>query len=273
MNITNIMSVRFLSASLLLSGVATYTQANENNHRTHSNDNAFKNSVPYDPPSVHDDHASEHGGQIHLSTEVETKWVKDDGDGKFQNQLEVWLGTDENKLFLQLNTDKKESEKTEFDTKLMYSRAFKEFWDLQTGIRHRYYPEREVDKNQTYFSVGLNGLAPYFFDTDIYLYAGKDKQYLMSIETDRDFLLTQKLIFQPYLHTEIIFNDDSKYAKKSGLHEMSVGAKTRYEITKQVMPFIEVGYKYEHGDKQTAWQESESSSHGWIYGAGVQFLF
>ena len=273
MNIINVMNVRILGASLLFSSVTAYAQSYDSTPRQNSNENVFKESVPYDPPSVHEDHSSEHGNQIHLSTEIESKWLKEDGIGTFHNQLEMWLGTDENKLFLQLNSEKEESERTKFDTKLMYSRALQEFWDVQTGIRHTYHPDREKDKSQTYFSVGLNGLAPYFFDTDIYLYAGKDKQYLMSIESDRDFLITQKLIVQPYVHSEIVFHDDSRYAKKSGLHHLSVGAETRYEITKQVMPFFEVGYKYEKGDKQTAWQDGESSKHGWVYGAGIQFLF
>lgn len=272
MNITNVMSVRILGVTLLLCSATVYAEKNEINHQN-SNVKAYEESVPYDPPVVHADHSSEHGGQINVSTEIETKWLKEDGQGAFHNQLEMWLGTDENKLFLQLNSEKPESERTKYETKLMYSRAFEEFWDIQVGLRHTYHPDHEEDKSQTYFAVGLNGLAPYFFDTDINFYAGEDQQFLLNIETDRDVLLTQKLILQPYLHSDIVFRDHSKYAKKSGLSEIRAGSELRYEITKQVMPFIDIGYKYERGDKQTAWQDEESSEHGWVYGAGIQFLF
>lgn len=273
MNIINVMNVRILGASLLLSVSTAY--ANNDQTMLHQNhgEKAPDNSVPYDPPSSHTDHESEHGGQIHQSTEIETKWLKEDGVGIFHSQLESRIGTDENKLFVQINTEKAESEKTAYDVKAMYSRAFSDFWDVQVGVRHFRHTERQAQKEQTYFAVGLNGLAPYFFDTDIYLYAGKDKQYSMTLETDRDFLITQKLIAQPYLHSEIVFSDHSKYAKRSGLNHVSVGLETRYEITKHVMPFIEVGYKYERGHKETAWQEGETYSHGWLYGAGVQFQF
>lgn len=273
MNIINVMNVRILGTSLLLSVGTAYAQNDKTMFTQNHGEKAPENTVPYDPPLSHDDHQSEHGGQIHQSTEIETKWLREDGHNTWHSQLESRIGTDENKLFIQINTEKTESEKTAYDLKAMYSRAFTEFWDAQVGVRHFRHIEKEAEKDQTYFAVGLNGLAPYFFDTDIYLYAGKDKQYSMTIESDRDFLITQKLITQPYLHSEIVFSDDSKYAKRTGLNHLSIGLETRYEITKQIMPFVEVGYKYERGHKETAWQEGETYSHGWLYGAGIKFQF
>ena len=41
-----------------------------------------------------------------------------------------------------------------------------------------------------------------------------------SLEVERDFLLTQKLITQPYLEVDAVFSDDSNYAAKSGLSEL-----------------------------------------------------
>ena len=66
-----------------------------------------------------------------------------------------------------------------------------------------------------------------------------------SFEVERDFLLTQKLITQPYLEVDAVFSDDSNYAAKSGLSELKTGIKTRYEITKRIRPFIDVAYQYE----------------------------
>lgn len=274
MNIINVMNVRILGTSLLL-GMGTAYAQDDHSHmqQNYHGEKTLDNTLPYVPPLTDDSHQAQHGGQIHQSTEVQTKWLREDKQDTWHTQLESRIGTDEHQLFVQLNTEKTESEKMAYDVKAMYGYAISEFWDTQVGLRHINQSEQQEDKNQTYFAVGLNGLAPYFFDSDIYLYIGKNKQYAMTAEFDRDFLFTQKWIVQPYIHSEIVFSDDSKYAKKSGLHHLSLGLETRYEITKSVAPFIEVGYKYEKGAKQTEWQDAEDSTRGWLYGAGIKFLF
>ncbi len=47
------------------------------------------------------------------------------------------------------------------------------------------------------------GLAPYFFETQAYLYGGENNFWGASLEVERDFLLTQKLITQPYLEADV----------------------------------------------------------------------
>ena len=92
-------------------------------------------------------------------------------------------------------------------------------------------------------------------------------------ELERDLLLTQKLITQPYFEIDAVFSDDSDYAAKSGLSELKTGIKTRYEITKRIKPFIDVAYLYEKGQKATFMQEVTESEKGWIYGAGIELVF
>ena len=86
-------------------------------------------------------------------------------------------------------------------------------------------------------------------------------------------LLTQKLIFKPYLDMNIIFSDDSKYAKKSGLSNAAVGLETRYEISKKVMPYVDIAYEYSKGNEATAWQAESDEEKGWQYGMGLRFKF
>ncbi len=45
--------------------------------------------------------------------------------------------------------------------------------------------------------IGILGLAPYFFETQAYLYGGENNFWGASFELERDLLLTQKLITQP----------------------------------------------------------------------------
>ncbi len=222
----------------------------------------------------HSSHAKEHGGQIYQSTTLESRWLRnEDGDGTLKSELETRIGTDENKLFIKLHSDKAESHRAETEAKVLYSRMISDFWDAQAGIQYRNDPNREVDENQLDAIVGFHGMAPYFFETDAYLYAGQDQQWRFSLETERDLLLTQKLILKPYLDVDVVFSDDSKYAQKTGLSRVATGLETRYEISKQIMPFIDVSNEYQKGNEETAWQQRTDSEQGWLYGAGIRFKF
>lgn len=220
------------------------------------------------------DHMKDHGGQIYQSTSFENKWMLNDtGRGALQSKLKTWIGTDENKLFIEAHLEKAESSREHYDISALYSRNVAEFWDVQAGARYRQDQRKISEKQQVDVQFGIRGLAPYFFETEAYLYVGKDSQVSMSLELERDILITQKLITQPYMDATMIISDDSKYAKKTGLSSLQAGIQTRYEINKKVMPFIDLAYSYENGDKHTAWQTSTKSESGFVYGAGVIFKF
>ena len=235
---------------------------------------AHSNSDGFDHKLDHAAHLKEHGGQIYQQTTLESKWLRNDnGQGALKSKLETRIGTDENKIFIKVHADKAESQQTEYDAKLLYSRNVADFWDIQAGIRYRNDPNREVDQDQVDAVLGLHGMAPYFFETDAYVYIGQDRQVSFNLETERDLLLTQKLIIQPYLDINMVLSDDSNYAKKTGLNSVQVGLETRYEINKKVMPFMDVAYGYNKGVQETAWQKSSSSENEWFYGAGIRFKF
>jgi copper resistance protein B len=225
------------------------------------------------------DHRAEHGAQIYAVTTVDNKWLIDEGGtGTLKSEFETRIGTDENKLFIKAHLDKHESHTAEYEVKTLYSRMISDFWDAQIGTRYRVekveLDQHRKDTEEKWDAViGLHGLAPYFFETDAYLYAGADQYSGFSLETERDLLLTQKLIFKPYLDVDLVFSDDSKYAKKTGLSNVTAGLETRYEISKKVMPYIDIAYEYAKGNDATAWQIESDSEKGWLYGAGVRFKF
>ncbi len=246
--------------------------------QAHSNlddlDQDHKLDHQFDHKVDHAAHLKEHGGQIYQQTTLESKWLRNDNaQGALKSKLETRIGTDENKIFIKVHADKAESQQAEYDAKLLYSRNVADFWDVQAGIRYRNDPNREVDQDQVDAVLGLHGMAAYFFETDAYVYIGQDRQVSFNLETERDLLLTQKLIIQPYLDMSIVLSDDSNYAQKTGLNSVQVGLETRYEINKKVMPFMDVAYGYNKGVQETAWQQSSSSENEWFYGAGIRFKF
>ena len=221
----------------------------------------------------HDKHLNEHGGQIYQTTKFSNEWIVDkDGKGSLGSSFETLIGTDENRMFVEANMNKAESNDPKYDVSALYSRNVAAFWDVQAGVR---YSEDKNNRNSNRIDgvIGLLGLAPYFFETKAYLYGGENNFWGASFEFDRDLLLTQKLITQPYIAADIVFNDNSDFATKSGLSELKTGLKTRYEINKRIRPFVDVAYQYEKGQKLTTFQEATDSEKGWLYGAGIELVF
>lgn len=85
----------------------------------------------------HDDHLKEHGGQIYQVTRLENAWMVDeDGKGNLGTKLETLIGTDENRLFIEANSEKSESNDPKYAVSALYSRNVAPFWDIQAGVRY-----------------------------------------------------------------------------------------------------------------------------------------
>lgn len=220
------------------------------------------------------DHVKEHGGQIYQATTVESKWVRaDSGEAALESEWETWVGTDENKLYLNINSHKAESAKQAVDISALYSRNVSEFWDLQSGLRFRHDANRQVDKTHLDAVLGVYGTTPYLLETKAYAYVGQDQYVGVSLEMERDFLLTQKWVTQPHFSVELTLSDDSDYAKNTGLSHVEAGLETRYQITPKLMPFADLSYRYEGKSSQTRWQHATGSDGDWHYAAGLRFMF
>jgi len=273
---------QLLAIGGMVSSLSVFASAHEGHHQMMQMDQPVQQNILMEASSSIDhsehqsehDHHREHGGQIYQATAIKNAWiVDDDGRGSASTELKTWVGSDKNKIFIQAHVEKAESEKTQTETKLLYSRNVADFWDVQTGVRYQYQPEQKYAQNQWDAVLGLHGLAPYFFETEAYIYAGQNQRWQLSLETTRDVLFTQKLIAQPYLNADVIFNDESSYASKSGLSKLQIGLQTRYEISKKIMPFIDVAYAYNKGLKQTELQSATASKKGWLYGLGLTLKF
>lgn len=281
--------VHHMHADLSNDAISTMEHAKMDHHTMHNidhsqmnhslEDTSQKNEMVVHAQHQSHDHQAEHGGQIYAITTLDHQWqVNEGGNGTFKSELDTRIGTDENKLFIKIHADKDESHDPEFDIKLLYSHMISDFWDVQVGARYRdetiKLSQNQKDTEKYVDAViGLHGMAPYFFETDAYLYIGEDHYSGLSLATERDLLLTQKLILKPYLDVDIILNDDAKYAKKSGLSGVTTGIEIRYEMNKKVMPYVDFAYQYVKGNAETAWQQQVHSEKNWQYGAGFRFKF
>src|SRR3546814_18584865 len=80
------------------------------------------------------------------------------------------MGTDYDKLFLKSEGEQPlDGPLEEAEVQLLYSRLISEFFDAQVGVRYDFEPDPE----RAYAVLGLQGLAPQFFEVDTALFVSE----------------------------------------------------------------------------------------------------
>lgn len=119
---------------------------------------------------------------------------------------------------------------------LLYSRAISPFWDFRLGYRR----EIRDEDSRNWASIGLVGLAPYWFEVDASLFLGENGNSLLDIEAEYDLLVTQRLVIQPRLDVHAYGKTDEVMRQGAGLSTVKAGFRMRYEFDRQLAPYFGV---------------------------------
>src|SRR3546814_17844922 len=82
---------------------------------------------------------------------------------------------------------------------LLYSRLISEFFDAQVGVRYDFEPDPE----RAYAVLGLQGLAPQFFEVDTALFVSEKGDVSARFEAEYELLITQRLVLQPLAELDV----------------------------------------------------------------------
>ena len=126
---------------------------------------------------------------------------------------------------------------------LLYSKAVSTYWDVQAGFRHDFEPS----PSRNWLAIGINGLAPYFFQIDTAFFIGNSGRTALRVEADYELLLTQKLVLTPEVEANLYGKDDPTIGIGSGLSDVEAGLRLRYEIRREFAPYIGINWTREYG--------------------------
>ena len=180
----------------------------------------------------------------------------------------LWVGKDLNKLWIKSDGERVGGKTEGTENRFLYSRAISPFWDVQTGWRHDTAPGQSRD----YFTVGLQGLAPYFFETDANISFGENDQVKLNLAFEYEMMLTQKLVLSPEVELNIYSKDDKAMGTGSGLSDMEAGLRLRYEVKREFAPYIGVNWAKKFGNTADLLEEGEDSSET-MFVAGVRIWY
>ena len=167
-----------------------------------------------------------------------------DGRDSLVWDAEGWIGKDLHKLWIKTEGEYVDSRVEEVELQALYSRAVAPFWDIQLGWRRNIRPT----PNRDWLAFGVKGLAPYFFDIDAALFVGDAGRTSARLQVEYEIMLTQRLVLVPEIELNLYGKDDPATGIGSGLSNIEAGLRLRYEIRREVAPYIGLNWTKLYGD-------------------------
>lgn len=178
----------------------------------------------------------------------------DDDQLSWDGRLHV--GDARDRLLLRGEGERHDGETEASELWALASHNIATFWDVQAGLRADTQPGGE-----RYAVIGIEGLAPYFFDSELHAFITPDGDVSLRAHQSSDILVTQRLVLQPRLELEAGLQDEPRQGLGSGLRQSEISLRLRYEIRREFAPYLEWRHERRHG--RTADQvrsEGESAS-------------
>ena len=182
---------------------------------------------------------------------------------------QAWFGSSYNRLVLKAEGDIEKGQLEDASTELLWGHAVAAYWDTQLGIRH----DSGEGPNRNWLALGIQGLAPYWFEVDATAYAGEGGRTALNLEAEYELLLTQKLVLQPRVETDFYGKDDPARDIGNGLSSSAVGLRLRYELRREFAPYLGVEWSGKHGETADIARISGEAVNETRWVAGVRFWF
>lgn len=157
----------------------------------------------------------------------------------FAWEVQGWAGYDLDKFVFKTEGERADGETEKAELQLLYSKAIDPYWDIQFGIRHDFYPK----PTQDWAVIALQGVAPYYFETDASLFIGEDGQTALRLESEYEMMLTQQWVLSPEIELNIHGQNDEEREIGSGLSNIEAGLRLRYEVKREFAPYIGIHWE------------------------------
>ncbi len=184
-------------------------------------------------------------------------------------EAEAWIGKDLTKLWIKSDGERASGRTEDAELQFLYSKAVSTYWDFQIGIRQDFKPSPD----RSWFAIGFNGLAPYFFHIDTALFIGESGRTALRFEAEYELLLTQRLILTPEIEMNLYGKNDPAVLIGSGLSDVEAGLRLRYEIRREFAPYIGVNWSRLFGNTAEFARAAGESASDTQFAIGLRAWF
>jgi copper resistance protein B len=183
--------------------------------------------------------------------------------------LQAWYGLDYDRAVLKAEGEIDGGKLQDARTELLWSHAVAPYWDTQLGMRL----DGGNGPSRNWLAFGVQGLAPYWFETEATGYVGDKGRTALRLATSYELLLTQKLILQPRVEANLYGKSDPERDLGSGLSDLTAGLRLRYEIRREFAPYIGIEWVGKFGGTAELARAAGNDTKETRYVAGLRFWF
>lgn len=180
-----------------------------------------------------------------------------------------WFGGDINRLWFRTEGEVDRRAVHDAEAHLLYGRAFSRWWDFVAGVRQDFRP----GPARTWGAVGIQGLAPNFFEVEATAYVGASGHTQVRFEGEYELLITNRLILQPRAELSISGKSDPRRSLGSGLSTGEAGLRLRYEFRREFAPYIGLEWDRKFGGTADFARDRGAPTSGTRLVGGVRFWF
>jgi copper resistance protein B len=187
------------------------------------------------------------------------EWQDADDGSTLAWDLSGWIGGDIDRLWLRSEGERSNGKTEDAEIQALWGHAISPWWDVVSGVRQDFKPGAP----QTWAALGVQGMALYNFEAEATAFIGEGGQSAARLEGDYDILLTNRLILQPTAELNFYGKNDPQRGIGSGLSNSEAGLRLRYEIRREIAPYIGVTWNRTYGktaDYATAEGEDRSEA-------------
>ena len=181
-----------------------------------------------------------------------------------------WYGGDINRLWVKSQGDGEVRRgASRGEVQGLFSHAIGPYFNLQGGLRYDLKP----NPSRIYATVGVEGLAPNFFDVETALFLSNNGELMGRVEASYDQRITQRLILQPRIEVNAAAQNSRAIGVGSGLSDIEAGLRLRYDIRREFAPYLGIQYKRAFGATGRYLSDVGERRGGWSLLTGIRTWF
>ncbi|MEO8020217.1 MAG: copper resistance protein B [Pseudomonadota bacterium] len=180
----------------------------------------------------------------------------------------AWYGGDFNKLWFE-SEGAHAASADEARVELLWDHIASAWWSTRLGLRQ----DLGDGPARSWLAFGVAGMTPGFIDLEAMAYVADDERAALRIAADYDLLLTQRLILHPEALISAYSRDDPERLIGTGLSNLELGVRLRYEIRREFSPYVGVNWSRRFGDSAKLARAAGEDPDEVTFVAGVRAWF
>ncbi|MYL98355.1 copper resistance protein B [Novosphingobium sp. FGD1] len=192
------------------------------------------------------------------------------GRGGFGWDWQAWYSGDIDRVVLESEGEGTFGQAAErIELNAFWRHGLDPWFNLQMGVRHDFRP----DPQRTYALLGIEGLAPYWFELEGQLLVSDRGDVHARGKAAYQQRITQSVVLEPELEVDMAMQDVPELQVGAGFERLELGGRLRYERNRSLAPYVGVHWERKLGKTARLARSSGENASGISAVFGMRAMF